>query len=75
MQHPQITYAEAFGSLWDIPNAEYIGKCTLETCRHKDIYSDFDYWTDFEGHLFCCREHAGLYGKYCQNQLYPRSSK
>lgn len=61
MEHPEIRYAERFGSLWDFAEPIYIGQCALTTCMHKDIYDDFEYWTDDDGHLFCSREHADRY--------------
>ncbi len=61
MNHPDINSIERFGSLWDFSEPQYIGECSLSSCHSKDIYDNFEYWTDDCGHLFCCREHADLF--------------
>ncbi len=61
MTHPEISDTEKFGSLWKFSESEYIGECSLSTCRHKEIYSDFEYFSDDFGHIFCSREHADLF--------------
>ncbi|MBE7011166.1 MAG: hypothetical protein E7415_00655 [Ruminococcaceae bacterium] len=58
MQHFEITYAEKLGSMWNSKEQKYVGNCALPTCRHKDIYEDYEYFTDFRGNLFCSKEHA-----------------
>ncbi len=61
MTDPIIKYAERFGSLWELQEPLYIGECSLPSCRCKDIYDNFEYWTDDAGHLFCRREHADMF--------------
>ena len=58
MQDPIIDYTEKLGSLWNFKEPEYIGECSLCSCRHKEIFDDFEYWTDNYGNYFCSREHA-----------------
>ncbi len=68
MNPPHIDYTERFGSLCDFKEPEYIGECALPICRHRDIYDNYEYFTDGIGHLFCTREHADLfYGIKCAN--------
>ena len=58
MQHFDITNAEKFGSLFKLNNSAPIGECALPSCRHKDIYDSYEYFTDALGNLFCSMEHA-----------------
>lgn len=58
MQHFDITHAERFGSLWNSKESKPIGKCSLPSCRHKEIYDNYEYFTDARGNLFCTMEHA-----------------
>ena len=52
------TYAEKLGSLWNFNEPKQIGECALPACRHKEIYDDYEYFTDHCGNLFCSIEHA-----------------
>ena len=58
MQHFDITNAEKFGSLYQLRKPVPIGECALPSCRYKDIYDNYECFTDALGNLFCSMEHA-----------------
>ncbi len=59
MTHPEILITESFGSLTYKDEPKYIGKCANPKCKicdDRDIYDDYEYYSDKDGNYFCTKE-------------------